>query len=163
MHSRGFFFVVVHFQSIRERFCVFVRNFTRLHLRLRDGSVWAAGHSSLPRCYFSLSYAKGGVKHFAKRACRGINLPQFHRRGRFHIDPPCKIRLDGEWVDLISSEAKPKISSALADFILASARISFLQEFEFIRKTAENIFFVAHRQRITVILIQGCGYFLFMV
>jgi len=28
-------------------------------------------------------------------------------------------------VDLISSEAKPKISSALADFILASARISF--------------------------------------
>jgi len=36
-----------------------------------------------------------------------------------------EIRLDGEWVDLISSEAKPKISSALADFILASARISF--------------------------------------
>jgi len=32
-----------------------------------------------------------------------------------------EIRLDGEWVDLISSEAKPKISSALADFILASA------------------------------------------
>ncbi|MBQ4036846.1 MAG: hypothetical protein IJC84_01830, partial [Clostridia bacterium] len=27
--------------------------------------------------------------------------------------------------DLISSEAKPKISSALADFILVSARISF--------------------------------------
>jgi len=36
-----------------------------------------------------------------------------------------EIRLDGGWVDLISSEAKPKISSALADFILASARISF--------------------------------------
>jgi len=35
-----------------------------------------------------------------------------------------EIRLDGGWVDLISSEAKPKISSALADFILASARIS---------------------------------------
>jgi len=43
-----------------------------------------------------------------------------------------EIRLDGEWVDLISSEAKPKISSALADFIFASARISFLQEFEVI-------------------------------
>jgi hypothetical protein len=28
-----------------------------------------------------------------------------------------EIRLGGEWVDLISSEAKPKISSALADFI----------------------------------------------
>ena len=26
MHSRGFFFVVVHFQAIRERFRVFVRN-----------------------------------------------------------------------------------------------------------------------------------------
>ena len=49
--------------------------------------------------------------------------------------------------DLISSEAKPKISSALADFILASARISFLQEFEFIRKNSKNIFFVAHRQK----------------
>jgi len=49
-------------------------------------------------------------------------------------------------VDFISSEAKPKISSALADFILASARISFLQEFEFIRKNSKNIFFVAHRQ-----------------
>ena len=57
-----------------------------------------------------------------------------------------EIRLDGEWVDLISSEAKPKISSALADFILASARISFMQEFEFIRNNTENIFFVAHRQ-----------------
>ena len=45
-----------------------------------------------------------------------------------------------EEADLISSEAKPKISSALADFILASARISFLQEFKFIHKTAENIF-----------------------
>jgi len=54
-----------------------------------------------------------------------------------------EIRLDGEWVDLISSEAKPKISSALADFTLASARISFMQEFEFIRK---NIFFVALTQ-----------------
>ena len=42
--------------------------------------------------------------------------------------------------DLISSEAKPKISSALADFILASARISFLQEFKLIRKTADKIF-----------------------
>jgi len=30
-----------------------------------------------------------------------------------------EIRLDGGWVDLISFEAKPKISSALADFILA--------------------------------------------
>ena len=35
-----------------------------------------------------------------------------------------EIRLDAGWVDLISSEAKPKISSALADFILAFARIS---------------------------------------
>ena len=51
--------------------------------------------------------------------------------------------------DLISSEAKPKISSALADFILASARISFLQEFEFIRKNGKNIFFVAYRQKTT--------------
>ncbi|MBQ3598783.1 MAG: hypothetical protein II987_05915, partial [Clostridia bacterium] len=41
-----------------------------------------------------------------------------------------EIRLDGEWVDLISSEAKPKISSALADFTLASARISFMQGFD---------------------------------
>ena len=49
--------------------------------------------------------------------------------------------------DLISSEAKPKISSALADFTLASARISFMQGFEFIRKNAENIFFVVHRQK----------------
>jgi len=56
-----------------------------------------------------------------------------------------EIRLDGEWVDLILSEAKPKISSALADFILASARISFLQEFEVIRENGKNIFFVAHR------------------
>jgi len=60
-----------------------------------------------------------------------------------------EIRLDGGWVDLISSEAKPKISSALADFILAPARISFLQEFEFIRKNGKNIFFVAHRQKTT--------------
>ena len=45
------------------------------------------------------------------------------------------------WVDLISSKAKPKISSALADFILASARISFLQEFEVIRENGKNIFF----------------------
>jgi len=37
-----------------------------------------------------------------------------------------EIRLDAGWVDLISSEAKPNISSALADFILASARISLL-------------------------------------
>ena len=44
-------------------------------------------------------------------------------------------------MDLISSEAKPKISSALADFILASARISFLQEFEVIRENGKNIFF----------------------
>jgi len=45
----------------------------------------------------------------------------------FDDEIPCgdEIRLDGGWVDLISSEAKPKISSALADFILASARISF--------------------------------------
>jgi len=49
-------------------------------------------------------------------------------------------------VDLISSEAKPKISSVLTDFILASARISFLQEFEVIRENGKNIFFVAHRQ-----------------
>ena len=35
-----------------------------------------------------------------------------------------EIRLDDGWVDLISSEALPKISSALADIILASARIS---------------------------------------
>ncbi|MBO5357725.1 MAG: hypothetical protein J6A78_00185 [Clostridia bacterium] len=57
-------------------------------------------------------------------------------------------------MDLISSEAKPKISSALADFTLASARISFMQGLEFIRKTSKNIFFVAHRQRITASLIQ---------
>jgi len=30
-----------------------------------------------------------------------------------------EIRLDGGWVDLISSEAMPKISSELADFIFA--------------------------------------------
>ncbi len=35
-----------------------------------------------------------------------------------------EIRLDDGWVDYISSEALPKISSALADIILASARIS---------------------------------------
>jgi len=51
-----------------------------------------------------------------------------------------EIRLDGEWVDLISSEAKPKISSALADFTLASARISFMQGFEFIRKNSKISF-----------------------
>ena len=51
-----------------------------------------------------------------------------------------EIPLRGEKrTDLISSEAKPKISSALADFILASARISFLQDFEFIRKNSKNI------------------------
>ena len=50
-------------------------------------------------------------------------------------------------MDLISSEAKPKISSALADFILASARISFLQEFEVVRENDKNIFFVAHKQQ----------------
>ena len=39
----------------------------------------------------------------------------------FDYEIPCgdEIRLDGGWVDLISSEAMPKISSALADFILA--------------------------------------------
>ncbi|MBQ8898249.1 MAG: hypothetical protein IJY86_07195 [Clostridia bacterium] len=66
----------------------------------------------------------------------------------FDDEIPCgdEIRLDGGWVDLISSEAKPKISSALADFILARAGISFLQEFEFMRKLGENIFFVAYSQ-----------------
>jgi hypothetical protein len=39
---------------------------------------------------------------------------------------PCgdEIRLDGGWVDLISSKPPAWISSASADFILASARIS---------------------------------------
>ena len=39
---------------------------------------------------------------------------------------PCgdEIRLDGGWVDLISSKSTTWISSAPADFILASARIS---------------------------------------
>ncbi len=55
-----------------------------------------------------------------------------------------KFAVSSEWVDLISSVAKPKISSALADFTLASARISFMQGFEFIRKTAQNVFFVVH-------------------
>ena len=45
----------------------------------------------------------------------------------FDDEIPCgdEIRLDGGRVDFISSEATPKISSALADFILATARISF--------------------------------------
>ncbi len=34
-----------------------------------------------------------------------------------------EIRHDGGWVDLISSESKPKISSASADLILVQARI----------------------------------------
>jgi len=62
-----------------------------------------------------------------------------------------EICLYGEWGDLISSEAKPKISSALADFTLASARISFMREFEFIRKNGKNIFFVAFAQKIQVL------------
>ena len=54
------------------------------------------------------------------------------------------------WVDLISSEAKPKISSALADFILASARISlYCESSNSYAKLGKNIFFVAHRQIIT--------------
>jgi len=53
-----------------------------------------------------------------------------------------EIRLDGGWVDLISSEAKPKISSALADFILASARISlFYVRVRIHTKNGINIFF----------------------
>ena len=52
-------------------------------------------------------------------------------------------------MDLISSEAKPKISSALADFILASARISFLQEFEVIRENGAKKLFKVHKHKTT--------------
>ena len=78
----------------------------------------------------------------------------------FDDEIPCgdEIRFDGGWVDLISSEAKPKISSALADFILASARISFLQEFDFIRKNGKNIFFVAHRHEKRQVSTETCRF-----
>jgi hypothetical protein len=67
-----------------------------------------------------------------------------------------EIRLDGGWVDLISSEAKPKISSALADFILASARISlFYVRVQIHTQSSKNIFFVAHRQKKALIVIQS--------
>ena len=60
--------------------------------------------------------------------CRFFN--EIHPAGgwnhlRWWNPPFSRMKSPWRWVDLISSEAKPKISSALADFILASARISF--------------------------------------
>jgi hypothetical protein len=56
------------------------------------------------------------------------------------------MKLPWRWVDLISSEAKPKISPALADFILATARISFYAR---VRITNQDISIVVHLQKST--------------
>ena len=67
-----------------------------------------------------------------------------------------------EGTDIISC-LRSKYIIRQKPYIISRSDISFIREFEFIRKTSENIFFVVHSQRITVILIQGCGYFLFVV
>ena len=92
-----------------------------------------------------------------KRTVIVIRLPFFstkstlaggwNRLRRWNPTSLGEIRLDGGWVDLISSEAKPKISSALADFILVQQGFHFLREFKFIRKNGKISFLHEHLMR----------------
>ena len=95
--------------------------FFEIEIRSRSGSEWTSGGRPEPRMTEPRSRGESRIP---------IPLPEkptCFDKSVFQLNPPLRvgeIRLDGGWVDLISSEAKPKISSALADFILASARIS---------------------------------------